>query len=166
MLVFVVFVVCIYCVCCLCVYCVYVVCVYCVYVVCVCCVYVVCVYCVDIVCRFVCIFVYVFVCNNVPLLHINNNTHVNPHHNTLSPPKNKQQHRFLNDNVDKLGSLSQLTAQDLGWANKPLIGVTPEKPAIEAMQLMVEKGISAVAVLGRNDKLIGNFSVSELRWVA
>lgn len=68
--------------------------------------------------------------------------------------------------MDKLGSLADQTAEQLGWANKPLIGVTPERPAIDAMELMVEKGISAVAVLGQNDKLIGNFSVSELRCVA
>lgn len=75
-------------------------------------------------------------------------------------------HSFLNEHVDKLGSLADQTAEQLGWANKPLIGVTPERPAIDAMELMVQKGISAVAVLGHNDKLIGNFSVSELRCVA
>lgn len=68
--------------------------------------------------------------------------------------------------MDELGSFADQTAEQLGWANKPLIGVSPERPAIDAMELMVEKGISAVAVLGRNDKLIGNFSVSELRYDA
>lgn len=73
--------------------------------------------------------------------------------------------RFLNEHSDKLGELANQTAEQLGWASKPLIGVQPEQPAIAAMELMVDHGISAVAVMSNDGKLIGNFSVSELRTI-
>lgn len=41
--------------------------------------------------------------------------------------------------------------------------VRPETPALDAMVLMEEKGISAVAVVNAEGAIIGNFSISELR---
>ena len=47
----------------------------------------------------------------------------------------------------------------------PLPQVRPETPALDAMVLMEEKSISAVAVVNAQGAIIGNFSISELRWV-
>ncbi len=41
--------------------------------------------------------------------------------------------------------------------------VTPDTSAIEAMALMSDKHISSVAIVDPAGKLIGNFSVSEMR---
>jgi CBS-domain-containing membrane protein len=41
--------------------------------------------------------------------------------------------------------------------------VRPETPALDAMVLMEEKNISAVAVVNTAGCIIGNFSISELR---
>lgn len=46
------------------------------------------------------------------------------------------------------------------------VSIEPDVSAIEAMLLMNEKQISAVAVVDGVGKIIGNFSVSEMRWVA
>ena len=43
--------------------------------------------------------------------------------------------------------------------------IGPDVSAIEAMLLMNEKQISAVAVVDGVGKIIGNFSASEMRWV-
>ena len=44
--------------------------------------------------------------------------------------------------------------------------VRPETPALDAMVLMEEKNISAVAVVNAAGSIIGNFSISELRCAA
>ncbi len=44
-----------------------------------------------------------------------------------------------------------------------VVSVTPDMSAIEAMGLMNEKQISAVAVVDGAGKIIGNFSISEMR---
>lgn len=41
--------------------------------------------------------------------------------------------------------------------------VTPDTPALDAMMLMEERNISAVAVVNNKGAIIGNFSISELR---
>jgi hypothetical protein len=44
-----------------------------------------------------------------------------------------------------------------------VVSVTPDTPALDAMVLMEERGISAVAVVGGGGGIVGNFSISELR---
>jgi predicted transcriptional regulator len=48
----------------------------------------------------------------------------------------------------------------------PQVSIGPDVSAIEAMVLMNEQQISAVAVVDGVGKIIGNFSVSEMRCVA
>jgi len=71
--------------------------------------------------------------------------------------------RFLAMHADKLGPLGKATVQELGWAQRDIISVPPEMAAIDAMRKMQGAGIGAVAVVSAGGKLIGNFSVSELR---
>lgn len=71
--------------------------------------------------------------------------------------------RFLSQHSESLGPLSDMTVEQLGWAHRDVISVTPELAAIDAMRKMHEANIGAVAVIGDGGKLIGNFSVSELR---
>ncbi|KAK9829547.1 hypothetical protein WJX72_006411 [[Myrmecia] bisecta] len=71
--------------------------------------------------------------------------------------------RFLFEHVDELGPLADKTVSELGWAPRPVIHVTPESPAIEVMSMMDERNISAVAVVDKDKKLLGNFSISDLR---
>ena len=66
-------------------------------------------------------------------------------------------------NADKLGPLGTATVQQLGWSQRDIISVPPEMAAIDAMRKMQGAGIGAVAVVSAGGKLIGNFSVSELR---
>lgn len=64
---------------------------------------------------------------------------------------------------DSLGHLGEMTVEELGWAKRDVISVTPELAAIDAMRKMHAANIGAVAVVSAAGKLIGNFSVSELR---
>ncbi|GBF97643.1 hypothetical protein Rsub_10519 [Raphidocelis subcapitata] len=73
--------------------------------------------------------------------------------------------KFLDINRSELGPLAKKTVQQLGWCPKPVVSVTPDVSAIEAMALMHEKHISAVAVVDSVGKIIGNFSVSEMRTI-
>ncbi|KAI8472445.1 MAG: hypothetical protein J3K34DRAFT_467412 [Monoraphidium minutum] len=73
--------------------------------------------------------------------------------------------RFLSMNRGQLGPLAKQTCRELGWCPKQVVAVTPDVSAIEAMALMNEKHISAVAVVDSVGKIIGNFSVSEMRTI-
>ena len=57
-----------------------------------------------------------------------------------------------------------MTVEQLGWAQRDVISVAPEVAAIDAMRKMHQAAIGAVAVVSASGKLIGNFSVSELRY--
>lgn len=67
-------------------------------------------------------------------------------------------------NKADLGDLGRQTAVQLGWCPRPVISLGPETSAIEAMLLMNQKQISAVAVVDGVGKIIGNFSISEMRY--
>lgn len=71
--------------------------------------------------------------------------------------------RFLHMNKSELGDLATKTAAELGWCPRPTVSIGPDVSAIEAMLLMNQKQISAVAVVDGVGKIIGNFSVSEMR---
>jgi CBS domain len=74
--------------------------------------------------------------------------------------------RFLARNASALGPLADKTCSELGWVGRDVISVAPDLPAIDAMLLMEDAGISAVAVVAESGKLVGNFSVSEMRCAA
>jgi CBS domain-containing protein len=75
--------------------------------------------------------------------------------------------RFLYAHLAALGPLALKTARELGWASRAVVCATPELSAIEAMRLMHERHVSALAVVdsGPKKRIIGNFSVSELRTI-
>lgn len=74
--------------------------------------------------------------------------------------------RYLHKRKEQLGDELLLETVDaLGMGASPVISVTPETAAIDAMALMNEKEISALAVVDKNGRLIGNFSITELRTI-
>eukprot|EP00878_Enallax_costatus_P010411 GHUV01010866.1.p1 GENE.GHUV01010866.1~~GHUV01010866.1.p1 ORF type:complete len:449 (+),score=124.72 GHUV01010866.1:208-1554(+) len=73
--------------------------------------------------------------------------------------------RFLHMNKADLGDMGSKTAAELGWCPRPVVSLGPETSAIEAMLLMNQKQISAVAVVDGVGKIIGNFSISEMRTI-
>lgn len=72
--------------------------------------------------------------------------------------------RFLLDNVDKMPDISKKTVKELGMAFKPLFSVPPEKSAIEALKIMAENMIGALAVINKAGQIVGNFSATEMRY--
>lgn len=73
--------------------------------------------------------------------------------------------KFLYGHLDRFGGLGEETAEALGFVRgvEYVVKVSPETPAIDAMVLMEERDISAVAVVNADGEIIGNFSISELR---
>jgi 5'-AMP-activated protein kinase regulatory gamma subunit len=73
--------------------------------------------------------------------------------------------KFIFDHLDEFGSVSNETAEALGFVRGQdhVVKVSPDCPAIDAMMLMEERDISAVAVTNAVGAIIGNFSISELR---
>ena len=74
---------------------------------------------------------------------------------------------FLYGHMDEMGALADATAADLGFVRgaASVVTVAPETPALDAMVLMEERCISAVAVVNAAGTIIGNFSISELRTI-
>lgn len=64
-----------------------------------------------------------------------------------------------------LGALAEASVADLGFVTgrAGVVTVSPDTPALDAMVLMEDRNISAVAVVGADGAIIGNFSISELR---
>ena len=74
--------------------------------------------------------------------------------------------RFLSTHESSLGALGGRTVAEAGWTGRgAVIAVTPETSALAALALMREQGISGVAVVDAHGRLVGNFSVSDLRSV-
>ncbi len=73
--------------------------------------------------------------------------------------------RFLSQHIEELGELGQATVKELGFLGGQVVSVAPDMSAIDALIQMEEGGLSAVAVVDGAGGIIGNFSVSELRWV-
>ena len=75
--------------------------------------------------------------------------------------------KFLYNHLEELGSLGDASVTELGFVTgiSGVVTVRPETPALDAMVLMEERSISAVAVTNAKGSIIGNFSVSELRLV-
>ena len=72
---------------------------------------------------------------------------------------------FVYRHLNEFENLGNETAEDLGFVKgvQQVVTVSPECPALDAMILMEEKDISAVAVVNSVGAIIGNFSISELR---
>jgi 5'-AMP-activated protein kinase regulatory gamma subunit len=73
--------------------------------------------------------------------------------------------RYVAARTGELGPLAEKTTKELGWAQREVLCTAPDVSAFEAMLSMSEKGISALAVVAEGGKLIGNFSLSELRTI-
>jgi 5'-AMP-activated protein kinase regulatory gamma subunit len=75
--------------------------------------------------------------------------------------------KFLFNHMEELGALGDATVTELGFVSgtSGVVTVRPDTPALDAMVLMEERSISAVAVTNANGAIIGNFSVSELRTI-
>ncbi|PRW33691.1 CBS domain [Chlorella sorokiniana] len=73
--------------------------------------------------------------------------------------------KYIYDHMDDLGELADASIQAVGFIKGSVISVRPETPALDAMVLMEEKNISAVAVVNAQGSIIGNFSISELRTI-
>jgi len=73
--------------------------------------------------------------------------------------------KFLYAHKRAFGTLAKATVEECGWIRKELITVSPDMSAIAAMQLMQKKGIGAVAVVDKDGRIIGNFSMSEMRTI-
>ncbi|PSC67382.1 E3 ubiquitin-ligase [Micractinium conductrix] len=73
--------------------------------------------------------------------------------------------KYLYDHIDEMGPLAEASITKIGFVKGQVISVRPETPALDAMVLMEEKSISAVAVVNAQGAIIGNFSISELRTI-
>lgn len=73
--------------------------------------------------------------------------------------------KFLHANKKDFGSILSQTVECLGLVKGAVISVAPETPALDAMALMEDRAISAVAVVNSKGAIIGNFSISELRTI-
>lgn len=73
--------------------------------------------------------------------------------------------RFMLKHKEKLGDILDLTVAGLGFVGKKVEAVHPEMSALEAMNLMNKKKISALVVVDGNKKVIGNFSISDMRTI-
>mmetsp|Transcript_6225 Transcript_6225/g.13609 ORF Transcript_6225/g.13609 Transcript_6225/m.13609 type:complete len:392 (-) Transcript_6225:740-1915(-) len=73
--------------------------------------------------------------------------------------------RFLERHSKQLGSTAQSTLQELGMVAHAVEVIRPETSAIEAMAVMNRQRISSLAIVDANNKILGNFSVSELRTI-
>lgn len=75
--------------------------------------------------------------------------------------------KYLFQHIKDIGILADTTVADLGFVSghDRVVCVRPETPALDAMVLMSERDISAIAVVNNDGSIIGNFSVSELRTI-
>uniref|UniRef100_A0A7R9Z8Q4 CBS domain-containing protein n=1 Tax=Chlamydomonas euryale TaxID=1486919 RepID=A0A7R9Z8Q4_9CHLO len=73
--------------------------------------------------------------------------------------------RFLASRLPQLGPLVERTVTELDLVQTKIHTCPPETSAIVAMGLMQDEDVSSLAVVDHNGKVIGNFSVSELRTV-
>ena len=72
--------------------------------------------------------------------------------------------RFLTGHEGQLGRFGAATVQEMGWASRgAIVSVTPETSALAALGTMRDAAISGVAVVDAAGKLVGNFSVADLR---
>lgn len=74
---------------------------------------------------------------------------------------------FLYKHLNDIGILASATVSNLGFVRgqEGVLSVRPDTPALDAMVLMEDRNISAVAVVNSSGSIIANFSISELRTI-
>jgi len=73
---------------------------------------------------------------------------------------------WLAKHVDHLGSLGHKSLKELGVTKKEVFSVKCTDKAVDAFQLMVDKRISAVAVLMEDGTLLSNLSTKDIKEVS
>eukprot|EP00210_Caulerpa_lentillifera_P004411 g4208.t1 len=73
--------------------------------------------------------------------------------------------RHLLEHQNELGEYGTTSVGELGFGQKEIISVHPEMSAIEALRVMSEKSIGAVAVVNSTGQIIGNFSAADMRTI-
>jgi len=73
--------------------------------------------------------------------------------------------RYLLVNVDKMSDVASQTITELGMATKQLITVPPEKSAVEALKIMEDNNVGAVAVVNSEGQIVGTFSATDMRTI-
>jgi CBS domain-containing protein len=73
--------------------------------------------------------------------------------------------RWFAYNMERLGSISTQKVQDLMLGYKPVVMINGNEPAIEAFRLMQSRGISSVAVVDKELRLLTVVSTSDLKGV-
>lgn len=75
--------------------------------------------------------------------------------------------RVLHDNKEKLDGLADKTIEQLGLAtaDDAVTSVQATMSALNAFAVMHDKGVSAVAIINADGKVVGNLSASDLRWI-
>lgn len=71
--------------------------------------------------------------------------------------------RLILDNRDKLGSIGYKKLSELNFGTSPVVVAYPDLSTFETLKVMSDKYISAVAVVGKGGKILGNFGYSEMR---
>lgn len=64
---------------------------------------------------------------------------------------------------EELKELVDKSISELGFEIKEIISVPPEMSAVEALKVINENNIGAVAVIDAKGRLIGNFSAADMR---
>eukprot|EP01114_Cavostelium_apophysatum_P010483 TRINITY_DN2423_c0_g1_i1.p1 TRINITY_DN2423_c0_g1~~TRINITY_DN2423_c0_g1_i1.p1 ORF type:complete len:325 (+),score=83.89 TRINITY_DN2423_c0_g1_i1:85-1059(+) len=71
--------------------------------------------------------------------------------------------QFLAEKADRLPARASQAIRDVAWQKRPVFSVNLKERAIEAFKMMLEKGVSGLAVVGDNGRLVGNISASDLK---
>ena len=65
--------------------------------------------------------------------------------------------------MGKLHPLGEMTLDRLGLGGQGVVSATLEQPILAAMELLRDRGISAIAVTEESGQLAGNFSAADLK---
>lgn len=74
--------------------------------------------------------------------------------------------RYLLAHVDRMSDIASQTITELGMASKRLVTVPPEKSAIEALKIMHDSKVGALALVNSEGQISGTFSATDMRWVS
>ncbi|EFA76915.1 hypothetical protein PPL_09667 [Heterostelium album PN500] len=70
---------------------------------------------------------------------------------------------FLAKHLDELGSWTDKSLAELGFAEKPVVTINSHKRALEAFQLMTEKRVTGIAVVDEKQQILANISARDLK---
>lgn len=71
--------------------------------------------------------------------------------------------RYLVENEAQLGDVKNKDILSLELGFKAVVSVAPETNVMEALKILDENRVGAVAVVAKSGKLIGNFSAADMR---